>query len=199
MRPVEEYVRIIEVWSTEMEDWSTEIVSSTDPQRVCDFNSMETFFRLIGQNMHRIRHIELEFRIISSFTHCTFLFRIGNPLYNQPEVLYDALEFLADSNSVGRGLKTLEIKHPDTTNSGPPPAGQHQSGATNHANPQATFELFMSHPDPMHSLLGDSLRRLKGVKLICKEVEAWKDEGHEFCMACYQARGLLAIKADMMR
>ena len=64
------------------------------------------------------------------------------------------------------------------------------------AKKNSNFDVSLSYRR-QHSQLGDSLRPLKGVELICKEVEVWRDEGHEFCMACCQARGLLAIKADI--
>lgn len=146
---------------------------------------MKSLLKSVGENAYQIRHIQLEFCEVSAWTYDMHLLLPGKLMYNKPilDVLRDALECLADFQILRSRLKTLEIKHLDVSS----------CSTTNHAAQQATFEMFFSR----HSVLADALRRMKRVELICEEVEAWGDEGHEYCVACCQAKGLMAMKADM--
>lgn len=118
-------------------------------------------------NVRKIRHIHLEVDVNSSFI-TSHDMAMADSDFNFPgRVLADILSFLA----LNHRLKTLEIsrKWYDESTS----AFQRLEVVDwSHHFPEY-FEIFCREPYWRHSWVGDALREIKRVKLICKELDIW--------------------------
>ena len=175
-----------------------------------DLLQMKDFFNLIGaSNLAKIRHIKIEIDVLSVFlgyVPTPSLFT-GYPGISGPgrNVICDAINMLAGAGGslasfeVSRSRNLIQHSHifefafisPRRLNS------------DDHTEQYPSYRMFeASGSHGIDAPLGRSIRSLKGVKLICKDMDLLdheKCDKSDQCRICMQIKGFKIMQKEMLK
>ena len=181
-----------------------------------DLLQMADFLDLIGaSNRAKIRRIKLEFNVHSLFlgfnpfpTH-EISYSAQPLLARGANILSDAINTMAQTSGslisleISRNRCLLQQSHLSRIIIiSPKRLSSVTHTSQNHAAQYPSYGMFeATEPHGMHAPLGQAIRNLKGVRLICKDMELWDHGGCETptsCRLCMQIKGFKIMQKEMV-